>query len=118
MSTYKDKLNEMIEDLQQENIQFKELLKECRKQLYEYSDVCLQEGYEIEREEVLKLLTKIINVMGEKAVRYILSENLENEYSLEELCDYVASVCGKKVYSLDECIEELNKKDIKVYTIE
>ena len=44
----------------------KELLKECGKQLYEYSDVCLQEGYELEREEVLKLKTKIDNAIGEK----------------------------------------------------
>lgn len=51
-------------------------------------------------------------------MRYVLSNDLDNEYSLEELRDYVASVCGKQVYSLDECIEELNKKDIKVYTIE
>ena len=51
-------------------------------------------------------------------MRYILSDDLDNEYSLEELCDHVASICGKKVYSLDECIEELNKKEIKLYTIE
>lgn len=51
-------------------------------------------------------------------VQYIVNDDLDNEYSLEELRDYVASVCGKQVYSLDECIEELNKKDIKVYTID
>lgn len=46
-----------------ENQKLKELLKECDQQLYEYSDVCLQEGYEIEREEVLKLKTKIDEVL-------------------------------------------------------
>ena len=50
----------------EENQQLKELLLECGKQLYEYSDVCLQEGYELEREEVLKLKTKIDNAIGEK----------------------------------------------------
>ena len=50
----------------EENQQLKELLKECGNQLYEYSDVCFQEGYEIEREEVLKLKTKVDNAIGER----------------------------------------------------
>ena len=57
---------EKCEKLEKENQQLKELLLECGKQLYEYSDVCLQEGYELEREEVLKLKTKIDNATGEK----------------------------------------------------
>lgn len=48
-----------VRHFEAENQRLKSLLKECSRQLYEYSDVCLQEGYEIEREEVLKLKTKI-----------------------------------------------------------
>ena len=49
---------------EKENQKLKELLKECSEQLDEYSDLCLQEGYEIEREVVLKLKTKIDNALG------------------------------------------------------
>lgn len=55
MSTYKDKLNEMIEDLQQENQQLKELLRECE------SVIRFENEYENE-----KLLTKIENAIREK----------------------------------------------------
>lgn len=51
--------SEVNKSLKEENQQIKELLRECGNQLYEYADVCLQEGYEIEREEVLKLKNKI-----------------------------------------------------------
>lgn len=61
-----EQYNTKVPVLESENQQLKELLKECGEQLYDYSDVCLQEGYELEREEVLKLKTKIDNAIGEK----------------------------------------------------
>lgn len=50
-------------------------------------------------------------------VSYIVDDDLDKEYSLEELCDYVCSICGKKPYSLDECIDLLKEKGRKIYTI-
>ena len=66
MSTYKDKLNEMIEDLQQENQQLKELLKECKEQIYLYKDMCHQDGYFVKEPFLDNLITKIDNAIGEK----------------------------------------------------
>lgn len=61
MSTYKDKLNEMIEDLQQENQQLKELLKEAKDIIEWYKGDC---GYkDVPTESVL---AKIDNAIGEK----------------------------------------------------
>lgn len=58
MSTYKDKLNEMIEDLQQENQQLKELLSKCLDELAEFNNSYYP--------ETKKLYSQITNAIGEK----------------------------------------------------
>ena len=50
-------------------------------------------------------------------ISYIVDDDLDKEYSLEELCDYIYSVCSKKLYSLEECIDFLKEKGRKIYTI-
>lgn len=61
MSTYKDKLNEMIEDLQQENQQLKELLKQARPMI-------IVNGYfsASEYNKMHNLLCEIDKAIGEK----------------------------------------------------
>ena len=63
MSTYKDLLNEMIEDLQQENQRLKELLKQWLHfypiVLYEYEDT-------LKTKDIIELYEKTINAIGEK----------------------------------------------------
>ena len=63
MSTYKDILNKMIEDLQQENQQLKELLKQWVHfypiVLYEYEDT-------LKTRDIIELYDKTANAIGEK----------------------------------------------------
>ena len=63
MSTYKDLLNEMIEDLQQENKQLKELLKECKPYISYSINVHKYPGWTPPESNIL---TKINKAIGEK----------------------------------------------------
>lgn len=65
MSTYKDKLNEMIEDLQQENQQLKELLKESKNYI-ETEQKMLVECSPYWEKLMNDLLAKINEAIGEK----------------------------------------------------
>lgn len=46
--------------------QLKELLKECKEQIYLYKDMCHQDGYFIKEPFLDDLMTKIDNAIGEK----------------------------------------------------
>jgi hypothetical protein len=49
---------------------------------------------------------------------YVVSDDLDREYTLKELCDHVYNLCGKKPYSEEECTTYLNEIGLKLYTIE
>lgn len=48
---------------------------------------------------------------------FVVDDDLDNEYTLEELCDLVTSMSGRCVYSLQECITYLKSVGKKVYQI-
>ena len=64
MSTYKDKLNEMIEDLQQEKQYHKKLLKECVPYINYYINNVKRLGF---TPDAALLKDKIYNVIGENS---------------------------------------------------
>jgi hypothetical protein len=51
-------------------------------------------------------------------VQYIVDDNLDNEYNLEELCDHICCLTDRKEkpYSLEECIDLAKKYNIRIYT--
>lgn len=55
--------------------------------------------------------------------RYVLSDNetgdmdFDNTLSLESLCDTLASMSGRKPYSLEECITMAKELNYTIFTI-
>lgn len=61
-----EQYNTKVPVLESENQQLKELLKECREQIYLYKDMCHQDGYFVKEPFLDNLMTKIDNTIGEK----------------------------------------------------
>jgi hypothetical protein len=53
-------------------------------------------------------------------IQYIVSDDLDKEYNLEELCDHICCLTDRKEkpYTLKECIELAKKCGVRIYTIE